>query len=471
MKTLSRLAAIVATALLLAYSAQAATVFLWNVPTPGANSWNVNARWLPATGNPGSADTATFGLTGTAADATTVNNVVSVNTAIDFLAYTNTTAGTWHVTQIPTGVTLSTSFEVTVGTSFYPIAGPAPTDNQSVSAAMVGGGTFQASGSVFIIGCPGRSILNSGTILDLSGLSNFVFNASAGGILIGASNRCTAGMNLANGSNYITVGTIDLDTGSSSSSGPAENLKLGAGTNVINAGAINIGANRTAGTVNFVTTTGGLRLRGTAGGDSDRVTSVFLGLRNTGSSTGGTTTGTLAWNGHAVDAKIATLTMGQEASFSNAGLIGVGDVQFDQGTLDVTTINMAIVTGSHSNNAASGTMTVGANGTLLANSISLANTALTTNGISATGMLFVNGGTAICSNNIFKTGTLNVNTGTVAVANGGTLFMLGKIGSPANPVDNLNVTNGNIKVRVDGSGSITTNACVVTVNASGATTF
>ncbi len=448
----------------------AATTFIWNVPSPGgANNWNVNANWTPNTGNPGAGDTAQFSGTGTNTSSTTVNNVVSVNTSIANLWYTQQTNGTWHVTQIADGMTLTTSGSVIVGAGTA--TGVQSADGAVTSAAMVGGGTFQASGATFVIGNQGNAALNSGTILDLTGLTNFVYNNSAGLIGMGISNRCTASLSLANGSNYITAGTINLDTGSTSSSGTAGNLKFGAGTNVVNVGTITNGAGRTAGTVNFVTTTGGLRLRGTAGGDNDRVATVMLGNRNTGSSTGGTTTGTLAWNGHAIDAKIATLNMGQESSAANAGLIGVGNVSFDQGVIDVTTINMAVLTGNQSNNIATGTMTVGAGGTLLVNSISLANTSLTTNNVGASGTLFVNGGLVICTNNIFKTGTLSVNTGTVAIASSGTNFILGKIGTPANPVDNLNVTNGNIQLRVDGSGTITTNICVLTVNPSGTTTF
>jgi autotransporter-associated beta strand protein len=103
--------------------------------------------------------------------------------------------------------------------------------------------------------------------------------------------------------------------------------------------------------------------------------------------------------------------------------------------------------------------------------MSLANTVLTNNGVFATGTLFVNGGTAICTNNIVKTGTLSVNTGIVAVAASGTLYVQGKIGSPTLPVDALNVTNATIRVKVDASGAITTNAVVATVNAAGTTTF
>src|SRR5262245_18938838 len=115
------------------------------------------------------------------------------------------------------------------------------------------------------------------------------------------------------GSNSITAATLNAGTGSTSSSG-SSTLRLGAGTNVINVGAINGAAGRENCTVSFLGSGSGLRLRGTAGGDADRVTTVLLGDRNTGSSTGGTNTGTLSFNGHPVDAKIGTMTLGQQNS-------------------------------------------------------------------------------------------------------------------------------------------------------------
>jgi hypothetical protein len=48
-----------AVSVVLAQSAHAET-YLWNVPSPAANNWNVNANWTPFTGNPGPADTAIF---------------------------------------------------------------------------------------------------------------------------------------------------------------------------------------------------------------------------------------------------------------------------------------------------------------------------------------------------------------------------------------------------------------------------
>ena len=96
------------------HSANAAS-YLWNVASPGANNWNVNANWLPGTGNPGAADAAVFGTVGISPDALTVNNVVSANTTVTSLTYTNTGAVAWHVTQIPVGTTLTVSGATVMG--------------------------------------------------------------------------------------------------------------------------------------------------------------------------------------------------------------------------------------------------------------------------------------------------------------------------------------------------------------------
>src|SRR4051812_26884817 len=73
-----------------------AAAYVWNVASPGANNWNVDGNWNVANfpGFGGSlTDIATFGATGTSANSTTVNNVVSANTTIATLNFTNTTTG------------------------------------------------------------------------------------------------------------------------------------------------------------------------------------------------------------------------------------------------------------------------------------------------------------------------------------------------------------------------------------------
>src|SRR5262245_36042840 len=108
------LAVLLSSTMAMIQSSNAATTFVWNVPSPGANNWNINANWSPNTGNPGVGDTALFGATGFSSDPNTINNVVSVNTTIAALSFTNNATGTWHVTQIPSGVTLTVSGATTV---------------------------------------------------------------------------------------------------------------------------------------------------------------------------------------------------------------------------------------------------------------------------------------------------------------------------------------------------------------------
>jgi hypothetical protein len=74
---LANLLVIVALTLAGAAQSSRAATYLWNVATPGANYWNVNADWTPATGNPGPGDTAVFGAIGTSANATVKARLVS----------------------------------------------------------------------------------------------------------------------------------------------------------------------------------------------------------------------------------------------------------------------------------------------------------------------------------------------------------------------------------------------------------
>jgi len=367
MKNNLRLLRIVAalTAILLSFPALAVQYY-WTGAGGVDQNWTTAANWTPA-GPPPSGDTALFGVDATVGDSLTVNNIVPGNTAIAGLSYTNSVNTTWHVTSIPVGVTLTVNGPLTVGGVAAGAAG-------TVSlAAIAGSGTLVVTGTPLNVGNNGSASLLQGTTLDLTGLNNFIYNASAGVIATGIGNRSIATLNLASVSNYVTVGTMNLNTSSSSSSGNGTALRFGSGTNILNVGTFNLAAGRTSGTATFTDANGGLRLRGTGGTDNDRAT-IVIGLRNFGSSTGGTTTGTLALNGHPVDMKIGTFTVGQETrAGTEANLIGSGVLQFDQGTVDATTINMGVCSGNSPTAGALGSITVGANATLTAGSISMAN--------------------------------------------------------------------------------------------------
>jgi autotransporter-associated beta strand protein len=410
-----------------------ATSFLWSQATPGPNNWNVNANWTPSTGNPGPGDTAIFGLTGTVSDNLTVNNVVSVNNSINTLQFTNTGAGVWHVSQIPSGVTLTVTNNMTVG--------GLTTATAASLAAMSGGGTLLVTGNTLQVGQGNLAAALSGNTLDLSGLSNFVYGASSGTISVGSGNRSAGNWLLAAVSNSISAGTVNLNSASSSSS-TSGTITLGSGTNQINAGTINVAAGntRSACTVQFpaASATGGLRVRGSGGTDADRATMTMGNRQASGS--GGTTTANLNLNGHAVDFKLNTLTVGQSGNVT--ANTGTGNLNFDTGTIDATNVNMAAVTVAGS--TANGNITIGTNsavglgGTLVvgAGGISMANQSAGT----ANGTLTLNGGALICSGSITKTtvggtATINLNGGMLSLGDAAT------IGASAAPIDGFNVSD------------------------------
>jgi hypothetical protein len=124
----------------------------------------------------------------------------------------------------------------------------------AVSAAITGGGSLVAG--------TGTSVLTvqstSGTAkLDLSGLTNFSFNAggAGGAISLGTGSSSASGtLNLAGGSNNITATTLSIGN---NNTGGTEILNLGNGTNIINADTITMGFSKTVGTMQFLNNAGG----------------------------------------------------------------------------------------------------------------------------------------------------------------------------------------------------------------------
>lgn len=408
-----------------------ATTFLWNVPTPGANNWNVNANWNPNTGNPGPADTALFGSIGTSPDAVTPNNVVSVDTTTTALQYTNGIAGTptFHVTQIPTGVTLTTTnfTETALGN----------VDNVNSTVAMTGGGTFVSYGSTFTIGNNAATTGNAQATLDLSGLTTFIYSNSTASMLIGWNqNRSRGSIIFASASNNVTVGTFSLGVGGSSNGG-TDNANLGPGTNILNANTINIIAGKSGGALQFQNGSGGLRIRGAGGTDTDRANLVVGNRTATGT---GTTTGNVFLNGHPVDLKFNALTVGQEVA--NVAVNGIGVFQFDTGTVDATTLNIA-VGNNNATASATGTFTMGG-GNLIVGSGGIV-MPIQTNG-TATATLNINGGTAQLSGSLRKNNSSAAGVATVNLTTATLTMLAGTIGTPDRPIDNLNLTSATLQL-------------------------
>ncbi len=433
-----------------------AAIYVWNAASPGANNWNVNANWTPA-GSPGAADTATFSDIGAGGDSFTVNNVVSVSTTVASLLYTNGTSGNWHVTQIPSDVTLTVSGNVTIGGN---------TGGGVTTAAMTGGGRFLVTGTsnVFTLGNTTASGNSTPGTLDLSGLTTFIFNAASGIVGIGATptgatgSRSSGILTLAAGSNYIATATLDMNGATGTASTPVFNL--GTGTNIINANTFNVGGGRSTTKFQFLDVTGGLRLRGSGGTDADRTTMV-VGNRNTGGTGTFNTSGSVLMNGHPVDMKLATLTLGlmsRAQSGTDAGkYTPSGIFQFDQGIVDATTINMGVCSGNSTNASSTGILTVGAAGTLIVSNISLANMSLSaTNNSTAMGTLTVDGGVVNCTGSIFKT-TVTGSTGMVAVTSG-KLTVVGSMGNATNALDSLSLSDATLTLRAAASAPVTVTA-------------
>lgn len=443
-----------------------AETYLWNVATPGANNWNVNANWTPSTGNPAAADTAVFGSVGTGLDALTVNNVVSVSTTVSVLNFTNTTPANWFVTQIPAGVTLSvTNLNVGFTAATGIATGTEPSDTLVSSVAMLDAGSLSVFGNL-TIGNGGANRQN-GTMLDLSGLAGFMYANSSGTLQLSAGNRSGASLKLASASNHVTATTVNLNT-TSTSVNTTGTLTLGGGTNIFHVGALNAALGRGSCTIQFPATSGpeaGLRIRGSAGTDDSRA-NVMLANRTT-SGTGGTDNGKLLLDGHPVDLKLNTVTVGQAgASGTGAGNIATGQFNFDAGIVDATTINLGVVT-SRSNCTANGTINVGYSATLIVGSggLSLANQIDGGPG-TANGTLNGSGGTVICSNSITKANANAGGTGNVTMSGGVLNMVNGVIGTPAVPIDALNLYSAALTLAVAPN---TTNVVVTALSAFGST--
>lgn len=434
-------------------AAMAASTALW-IGNPGVTAttnWSNNANWTV----PPLQNDAKFGGTGSAGDLNTVTSFVDANQAPLSLQYTNNSPQ-FHNTFIPAGVTLS------VGNGALTIGGLAA-DNYQTQVKMTGGGTLLVTNALTI---GNNTVAATGndqhTLLDLSGLTNFVDNAPAATITMGSGNRSAGDFTLAANSNYITAATWNANVASSSSSVSGV-LNLGAGTNIVNVNTFAIAGNRGTCIVNLPPAAG-LRLRGAGGTDADRA-NMTVGNHNA-SGTGSTTAGTLNFNGGTVDLKVGTLTLGQSGGGTTGGSNpGNGTLNFDTGVVDVNAINMAIASASVFNSA-NGTINLGANGTLIvsAGGISMVNiSGVATNG---SGTLTINGGTNLVSGNIRKTSI--VGTATINV-NAGTLKLIGStnvIGIVGNPIDTVNLTDSKLTLPVNNGGAT---IVATTLNAQGST--
>ena len=455
------------------------TVGNWSAPA----NWNPNA---PA-GGPLATDSAIFGNAGASSSPTTVNNTVDLSFAGTIANLTNGSVASqaagyvYDVTQIPSGQTLTVSTNVFVG------GVNEGTGTYATYAYMVGAGTFKVTGSSLIVQNYGSaSGANNCAYLNLSGLTNFVYNNTNGTIGMASfvpanyasgsqGTRQGGSMILAAGSNNITAAAINLGQSAVAQAGPsgslasgiASQLTLGPGTNIINVANFNIAAQKNPFTVS--NSGGGLRIRGVSGADSDSSVNITIGNRNVGGGTGATA-GNLLLNGCAVDIKAGTLTVGENTGGapSTAADAGNGVLQFDTGTVSANRVLMAYNTSA--NNGANqaqcnGTLQVGANGTLLIGAGQLFALATAAASGPSTGTLIISNGLVNCQGPIVMGTNAGTLSGSIVLQGGGTLNMgpgsyIGTLGSPVTTLT-LDV-NSTLSISVPSVSY--TNICVGTLN-------
>src|SRR5436305_5605825 len=183
-ESLVRVLAAISPIILATSAATAASTALW-IGNPGVTAttnWSDSANWSGAAG--ALANDVKFGGTGSAGAPGIVTSAVDASQHPATLAFTNASSQ-FHTVFIPSGVGLTNEGALTVG-------GQAVNGYVTV-VGMAGGGTFVQLGSA-TIGNNGSSSLDSGTTLDLSGLSNFVFNSASGSLTLGSGVWSTANM-------------------------------------------------------------------------------------------------------------------------------------------------------------------------------------------------------------------------------------------------------------------------------------
>ncbi len=352
-----------------------------------------------------------------------------------------------------------------------------------------GGSVVVNGGASHFIANPGRSNNAIGNndprvTLDMSNLTNFTYSGvTATGIVgefrVGGGNG-RATVSLANTANTITAASIRIGDSTATSNGdnngnqgPRSTLHLGSGTNVLAANSFIIGSGKSGGALDFLTSSGTLRITGAAGGTS--TANITIGSATSG--TGTNDESQLLLGGHDVTVLAGNVIIGRLAGASVASTNSArGNVTFDTGTFKDNSIQLAVNTNGVAANV-SGTFTLGgpipgSSSTAVlnvANTFYLANRT-NTNGDSpiSTGTFAINGGTANINTDILDASTTVANAGansTTLTLDGGTLNMSGhNIGTYSAPINTINLNSGTLNGAARIAGRVININPAVTIN-------
>lgn len=295
-----------------------------------------------------------------------------------------------------------------------------------------GGGTLTVNGA-FTMGGAATTASNT-MVVDLSGLANFNNINAAGTMAIGNTLDNNATLTLAATANTINVATLSIANTTTNYNLGYSTLKLGAGTNTLQASSIIIGQGKAHGAMQFAGSGGSVTINGTNGSG---LATITLGNITAASYINNGTNGLLL-AGHTATVNASTVIVSRVAgsTSTNGGLSSA--VTFDTGTFSATSIQLALNT-SGTAASATGTFTVGgpsansaATGVVnVTNNFLLAGNTNTTAG-TVTGSLTINGGTvnintaASATGGIFDTSTNTTGTSaTTLTLAGGTLDLRG----------------------------------------------
>ena len=195
------------------------------------------------------------------------------------------------------------------------------------------------------------------TTVDMSGLGTFIANLGTNGTfrLGSATTETGVASNITTfaSNTLITAGTVRIDHQGASAG--AATVRLGAGTNSINANTINVGVGdiRAHNTyLQFATNTGTLSLRAADGIGAANLT---IGVRR-GT---GILTNVVDLTGHAVDLNLNLLDVGGNGFNVSGGSLVLGSFALDAGTTVVTTVRAGSMQNLTTNGLAAGVVTFG----------------------------------------------------------------------------------------------------------------
>jgi fibronectin-binding autotransporter adhesin len=408
--------------------------------TTVTTNWSDRVNWQLA-GVPVITDNVIFDGTGLVGDNATINNVVDNSFTVATLTYNSTAQ--WHNTLIPANSVLTVTGAAGVGTGVA--AG------STTSATISGPGELDVDGAFSLNTLGGTS--DSHVNLDMSGLGTFKNDAPATTMALGTVAQNIVSLSLA-ATNYINVATLNLEA-TAGANGRAGTLNLGE-SNIICVSNLNISTGKGQTTkIQFGATApdGTVGITGTGGGTA-RSTMIL------GNATSGTAVcnGQLNLAGHLANVLAGTVSLGGVGGSTGNG--SSGTVTLDNGTFDATSILMGNSTSAHSS---SGTFTLGGDAghgaTLTVGSgVVLGNASIS--GGTGTGTLTIGvNGVANISGGITKDTTAGaINTATINLTDGALNLLSGTIGTPAAPIDSLNLSDngtGDTQLRLNVIAGVT----------------